>query len=292
MYNLKMEMQHEEEEYIHNAIIPPPVLTDADTKTTRIMIDSKDRDTVLFPDQNCYEVRFDDDIEDVMSVQLQSIDIPLSSYMINKYFNTFTLSFDNTDNNVVLDYGDYTPAEFADMVTTKMNAISNKHFHVEYVTFTDNFKISANSSFSISFKKQDDNASLHSLFGFNHDTYTAIQVGSQYVIKSLYRKNFKFNNYLVMSIDQFDLLKSNNNNIHRTFAVIVENYSNINIGDLPQLLKTFTPPIARIARIKISFKDRFGNPYDFQNIDHRIELIFTSFKQKRKYQNLFINRGS
>lgn len=95
-----------------------------------------------------------------------------------------------------------------------------------------------------------------------------------------------------MNIDQFDILKSNNNDIHRTTAIIIDNYSNINMGDTPHLIKKFTPPISRLSRIKVSFTDKFGNPYDFQNMDHRIELIFKSFTQKRKYQNLFINRGS
>ena len=264
---------------------------DSNIKSTRIVIDSKDRDISLFPEQNSYSIRFDDDIEDVMSVQVQSIDIPMSSYMINRYFNTFTLIIEGTEYNVTLDYGDYNPIEFATMVTNKMNEVYNS-FLVEYVPRLDNFKFSSTITFSISFKKQDIKSSLHSIFGMRQDIYAAIPSGLQYVINSTYRKNFKYNNYMIMNIDQFDILKSNNNDIHRTTAIIVENYSNVNMGDTPELIKSFTPPISRLSRIKLSFTDRFGNPYDFQNIDHKIELVFKSFKQKRKYQNLFINRGS
>lgn len=283
-----MESQHDEreQEFFNNAIIPPPQNTpsiETNTKTTRIVIDSKDRDVTLFPEPNSYEVRFDDDIEDVMNMQMISIDIPLSSYMINKYFNTFTLIVDDESRNIVLEEGDYTEQELASHITD----VINTNINVTYNSKKDGFVFTGTTPFSISFKNQSANNSLHSMLGFKHDIYTSDGAN---IIKSPHRKNFNFNNYIVMSIDQFDLLKSNSNNLHRTFAVIVKSYYDINMGDIPQLIKYCTPPIARLSRIKISFKDRFGNPYDFQNLDHRIELLFTSFKQKRKYQNIFLNR--
>lgn len=283
-----MESQHDEreQEFINNAIIPPPQNTpsiETNTKTTRIVIDSKDRDVTLFPEPNSYEVRFDDDIEDVMNMQMISIDIPLSSYMINKYFNTFTLIVDDESRDIVLEEGDYTEQELASHITD----VINTNINVTYNSKKDGFVFTGTAPFSISFKNQSANNSLHAMLGFKHHIYTSD--GSN-IIKSQHRKNFNFNNYIVMSIDQFDLLKSNSNNLHRTFAVIVKSYHDINMGDIPKLIKYCTPPIARLSRIKISFKDRFGNPYDFQNLDHRIELLFTSFKQKRKYQNIFLNR--
>ena len=287
-----MESQHDintEQEFINNAIIPPPQNTpsiETNTKTTRIVIDSKDRDVNLYPEPNSYEVRFDDDIEDVMNMQLVSIDCPLSSYMINKYFNTFTLIVNNESRDIVLEEGDYTEQELATHITDMLN-VASSGFLVTYTSKKDGFIFTGTAPFSISFKNQSIKNSLHSMLGFKHETYIS---NSSNVITSPYRKNFNFNNYIVMSIDQFDLLKSNSNNLHRTFAVIVKSYYDMNMGDIPQLIKYCTPPIARLSRIKISFKDRYGNPYDFQNIDHRIELLFTSFKQKRKYQNIFLNR--
>ena len=284
-----MESQHDintDQEFINNAIIPPPQnepFIEKNTKTTRIVIDSKDRDLNLFPAPNSYEVRFDDDIEDVMTMQLISIDIPLSSYMINKYFNTFTLN----SQDIILEEGDYTDQELAQHITERIVTLTGVPIVVTYTSKKDGFIFTGTSPFSISFKTQKPGNSLHSMLGFKHETYTS-DVSN--VITSPYRKNFNFNNYIVMCIDQFDLIKSNSNNLHRTFAVIVKSYYDMNMGDIPQLIKTCTPPIARLSRIKISFKDRYGNPYDFQNIDHRIELLFTSFKQKRKYQNIFLNR--
>lgn len=283
-----MEIQNEHAEYIHNAIIPPPENMESETRYTRIIFDSKDRDTGLYPEPNNYEVRFDDDIEDVTSVQLVSVDAPLSSYMINKYFDTFTVTIGGAAQDVVLDHGDYEPGAFAQMVEAKLDTLGA--FRVTYVATTDNFKIESNVPFSISFPQSN---SLHQVFGFKKAEYTAVASGDlafPYVVRSEYRRNFLFNNYMVLSIDSFDVNKSNGNVLHRTFAVVSKNYWDINFSDDPKIIKNFTPPIPRLARVKVSFVDRFGNPYDFQNFDHRIELVFSSFKQKRKYQNIFLNR--
>lgn len=281
-----MDLQNEQDEYIHNAIIPPPQNMEMDTRYTRIIFDSKDRDTSLYPEPNRYEVRFDDDIDDVVSAQLVSVDAPLSSYMINKYFNTFTLTISGTSYDVMLDQGDYEPAAFAAMVRAKMDAINNS-FEVEYVTATDNFIFKGSVAFSISFPQAN---SLHQVFGFKKAEYVSSATGSApypFIVRSEYRRNFGFNNYMVMNIESFDVNKSNGNVLHRTFAVITKNYWDINFSDDPKIIKTFTPPIPRLARVKVTFVDRFGNPYDFQNYDHRIELLFASYKQKRKYQNIF-----
>ena len=90
-----------------------------------------------------------------------------------------------------------------------------------------------------------------------------------------------------MNIESFDVNKSNSNTLHRTTAILGEPYVRLSLADIPNVVKRFSPTIPRLARIKVTFTDRFGNLYDFQNIDHRVDIVFTSFKQKRKYQNIF-----
>lgn len=285
-------MQHED--YVQAAIIPPPITYnhENDIKYTRIVFDSKDRDVELFPEPNNYEVKFDDDIEDVLSVQLLSIDVPLSTYMINKYFSKLTFQTGASPVTVDLYHGDYTNTGLADMITSRMNSVASNNFLVEYDSIKDNYVFRSKVSFSVHFPEKN---SLHMLLGFKNKTYTSIvdtsgPAGYGHIIKSEFRKNFKFNNYIIMTIEQFDLIKSNSNILYKTFAVIPDNYSNLNISNEPKIIKSFTPPVPRIAKIKISFMDRYGNLYDFQNIDHRIELLFASHKQARKYQNIFVNR--
>lgn len=268
--------------YKQHALIPP---SQADrhiaTKHTRIVIDSKDRNTTYYPEPNCYEIKLDDDIEDVTSVQLLNIDLPLPNYLINKYFNTFQIIISPQGAiDVVLDNGNYSAIELAQHITTKLNMIPgiSQTFEVLYDNKKDNYIFSSSSGFALSFEEPN---SLDRLLGFKSKIY--ITNTSPFQIASEYRRNFEYNNYVIMKIAQFDINKSSGNTLHRTFAVIGPHYRQLNISDDPKIIKTFTPALARLASIRVSFVDRFGNPYDFQNMDHRFELLFTSHKTKIKY---------
>ena len=77
------------EDYYKNAVIPPPeddLFYEGNTRNTRIVVDSKERNLTLFPEPNNYEIVFDDDINDVASVKLINIQLPMNTYLINKYF--------------------------------------------------------------------------------------------------------------------------------------------------------------------------------------------------------------
>jgi hypothetical protein len=115
--------------------------------------------------------------------------------------------------------------------------------------------------------------------GNNHDN----------VIQSPYRKNFDYNKYIYLVIDQFDLNKGNAKPINKSYAALTKQYTQLSINDKPKIVKYFSPTIPRLSKLSISFYDRYGNKYDFQNQDHRLEFLFTSFKQKSKYQNIFEN---
>lgn len=298
-------------EYEKNAIIPPPSgnLGDHNMRYTRMIIDSKDRDVNLFPNPNQYEVRLEDDIEDVATVSLLCMNVPLPMYLVNKYFKTFLLIVEGSPIEITLTEGDYSPVALATLITSKLNAaMGSTVFNVEYDTTSDKFTFTGNVDFSISFESlteytirqepasdskaarlasaKRDTKSLHMLLGFTQAEYTTNYVGGPYpyAITAPYRRNFAYNNYAVMRIDQFDVNKSPGNTLHRTFAVVVNNYNDWSLGEDLSVTKNFTPPLARLAKLRVSFLDRYGNLYDFQNQDHRFELLFSSHKEKRKYK--------
>jgi hypothetical protein len=150
-------------------------------------------------------------------------------------------------------------------------------FGVQYIASTDNFTFTCTSPFTFLFENKTN--PLNQLLGFGLKNYTSVAN----TLSSIYRKNFKYNNYIIMDIDQFDVLKSSDRDLNKSFALIPVNYNSLNICDLYDYKKVFNPPLGKLLKIHIHFYDRFGNPYDFQNMDHRFELIFESFKLKRKY---------
>jgi hypothetical protein len=272
------------EEYNKRAIIPPPETPVENTKYTRIVIDSKDRIKSLYPYPNSYEIKLDNEVQDVISAKLISADIPLSMYMINQYFDRLTIIVNATTYNIQLEHGDYNAVDLATMMTNKLNEQFSSTFYVTYNNAKDNFTFAASISFSLVFGNGSN--SLDALLGFGKQTYTSSATGSSpynNIVRSVYRKNFHFNNCLIMYIDQFDNYKSPSVKMDRSFAIVPSIYNNLNISDYAELVKTFSPPIPRLDRLIISFLDRYGNPYDFQNVEHRFELLLTSHKQARRY---------
>lgn len=265
-----------------HAIIKPPEMPFVDTRYTRLVIDSMNRDTNTYPNPNDYYFVFDDDVNDVVSAKLVSIDIPFSTYTINMHFNTLWVSVNNgAETSVALTQGLYEKAALASMMQTQLvSAFPSASFTVTYDTLLDKFQFSANTSFSFNFKGKQN--SLDPLLGFAKKLYTS----SGNTLTAPFRCNLNYNNYIIMCIDQFDNNKSNAKPLNKSFAVFSKDY-NLSVGDEPNIMKKFSPPMARLAKLHLTFFDRFGNLYDFQNMDHRIEILLQSYKQRGKYNNIF-----
>lgn len=280
-------ISHSKDDYYKNSVIKPPedsLFYEGDTRTTRIVIDSKDRNKTVFPEPNKYENVFDDDINDVISVQLLNISLPLSTYLINKHFNSITLIVGGTEYTAQLAVGNYDATELATEIATKLNATSSGiTFTVTYLSKTDNYSIQGSGAFSIDFSQKN---SLGLLLGFKDKLITSDGTNN---ITSEFRKNFEYNNYAVMFVDQAEINKNQNNPLNKSFAIINKDYSKLNISDDPMIIKSFSPPLNKLAKLRFTFYDRYGNLYDFQNQDHHMELLFKSHKQKRKYGSILKN---
>ena len=279
--------QMDDRDYFKYSIVKPTVDNTPLEKYTRVIVDSRIRNKTLFPNPNDYEISLDDDINDVIKAQLIYMDMPFSAYMINDSFDKLYLTVGGTPYTLSLPHGDYyTAASFTTMLQTALDdVIGSSVITVTYIESTDKFKFEAVSgSFSINFLGKVNTIATY--LGFRDDTdYNS----SASIIYSAYRKNFDFNNYIIMDIDQFDLLRSSDSELNKTFAVIPKVNSLVALLHQPYI-KFFSTPIARLNKLRIRLYDRFGNPYDFQNQDHRFELLITGYKQKGKYHNMsFVN---
>lgn len=268
-------------DYEKSAVIrPPPEDVQALSRFTRVVVDSKDRNMELFPTPTQYEVPLEDDIEDVIGAEIVIADVPFSSYLVNQYNNTFILSSIYT---ISIPHGDYTPVSLSQIVAQVMNdAQTEQTFQVTYDSITDKFTISSNMPFSLEFGENNTymKNGFGRMFGFGPNTYVANNLNT---IIAPYRKNFTHANYIIMHIDQMSVNNSVNNATHKSFAVLQRNYTQLNIYTPLTIKKTFNPPIGRLSKLRISFKDYDGNPYDFQNYEHRLDILFESRKHLRRY---------
>jgi hypothetical protein len=271
-------------------IMPPEAIYDTDVQKryTRVIVDSKDRNTQLFPNPNIYEIALDDDIEDVLTAELININIPFTQYLVNNTYKTFQVIRNSTTYDVVLPIGDYSATDLAQVTATTLNAIENI-YDVQYSSLTDNFVFKASQPFTIIFPTP-----IAKLYGYDiNKPYASTASGSSpftQIVKAPFRKDFAYNDYIVMTIDQFDINKSTNNQLLKSFALLSPTMNSTQVASDQQVKKRFSPPLARLHKLRIKFYDRFGNPYDFQNSDHYFQILFESYKQKRKYQNIFRDR--
>lgn len=279
-----------DEEYDKYSVIkPPPEYVGDVEKYTRVIIDSRVRNTNLFPNPNDYEVPFEDDINDVITAELLYIDIKFTAYTINQYFNKLVINYGGTDHNIILDTGDYDNTTLKAEIQSKMDtALGSGVVTISDLTKRGGYTFTSASVFTLKFAQQTNTIGL--LLGFR-DTKDYLASGTgPYTVDSEFRKNFEYNNYIIMDIEQFDLLKSIDKNLNKTFAIISNNNVNIaNFSDSTNYIKKFSPPIPRLNKLRIRLYDRFGNNYDCQNMDHRFELSIKSHRQHRRYGNIFAN---
>ncbi len=275
--------------YEKYSVIKPPAEFFGDNKRiTRIVVDSRIRDQNLFPTPNEYDIPFDDDINDVVSAQLVYIDMPFPNYLINKFFNQLTISVGGIDTTITLDEGEYTDAQLLAEFQSKIDsALGTNFIIISHTNRTDKYTFTSASQFTLKFANKTNTLAL--LLGFSRiKDYTSTWDGvSAFTLTGDFRRNLNFNNYIIMDIEQFDILKSIDRDLNKSFAMIPRNYDTLNLADNPQYIKYFSPPIPKLTKLRVRLYDRFGNPYNFHNQDHRFEIELTSFKQRRKYGNIF-----
>lgn len=277
-------------DYIQNAIIPPPESFFGDQQSKhRIVIDSRLRDTTLFPNPNRYDIRLEDDITDAIHAQLIYLDLPScvsNPFTIDSNFNTLYI-YDGTSTvyPVVLDQGIYsTAADLQTEIQTKLTAaVPSPAITVAYVPKTDIFRFTSASPFGIRHLNRQNHIALLLGMDPNKDVNASIDpLSGLYTINAPYRWNPSYNDYIIMVIDDFGMLSSIDSQLNNSFALISRRnrYQQLHINDRPEYIKKFTPPIARLARLRVTFYDKFGNLVDFSNQDHRFELLIHCCNRK------------
>jgi hypothetical protein len=132
------------------------------------------------------------------------------------------------------------------------------------------------------FQINDGNKSINKVLGLDKSVVYNSDVANN--ITPPYRINLTDNRYIVLSMEQVSLNNSSTSSIHKSFALLNTNMLQLNyINSATKIIKYLNPPIARLTKIRISFTDYYGNLYDFQNHDHRIELVFESRKHLSRF---------
>ena len=269
-------------DYEGNALIKPPFeqlknIRDTTRKTTRVVIDSRDRDMSIYPNPASYCIELQDDIEEVTSAELCVAKVNLCAYNISTINNTIVLN--NTTYTVTP--GDYNATTLLTALNTNAQ-LDGDGYWVSYDAITDKYTISSNQPFTL-----ESTTTMSKVLGYvTLRAYNAVfnSGTNTYSLTSPYRLNFKENEYIILNIDQLTLNNSVNPILHKSFGIIHKSYLETNYNqNTHKTIKYLNPPIARAHKLKITFRDYYGNLYDFQNQDHVLEIVFESHKHLSRY---------
>ena len=275
-------------------IKPPDANKENAIKYVHYVIDSRDRNISLFPNPSKYEVILFENMQDVRSLKLLAADVPFSRYNIHKHNNVLYLSIGiDPILEITLIEGFYKNER--DIVNALRENLDPYNIQLVYNDITKKITFISSSSFSFFFKgfltkhsnEQDDHIKktncMNNVLGFGIKDYTAgFKDDGVYSITSEYPMSLDSDNYIIMKINSADTYVSNSSYANKSFSIINKPSGDLNNNYLEQNIKIFNPPLPFFQRLKISFHDYYGNLYDFNNIDHRIELQFGLIKQGRK----------
>ena len=271
--------------------------------TERVVIDSRDRDLALFPSPNRYDVRLHEDIFDVRSIKLLVADVPFCTYTVNANNRFVPLRMAGGLRVAELPIGDYQPTELADQLATSLTLAAGDTFAVEYVPRTDNFVVTYSPSpspppsgptpppyFELAFATwegslptgRSSRGTAARLLGFSPaKDYVAEADGT---LRSPFRKDFwTGSRYIVLNMQPAEVLMAFSSNLEKSFAVLQSREVELcESHDVPYE-KVWNPPYTRLSRFSLTFTDYDGRPWDFQNQEHRLELL-VEHENMRKYQ--------
>jgi hypothetical protein len=282
--------------YIQNAIhASGPAY---DIRQVRLVVDSRERNTRLFPHPNSYEINIPNAIMNVSRMKLIASSFPFSSYLINANNNLLHFRVGATDYTAAVEVGDYSSGtDLADAIEAALNAAYGATaFEVTHETRKDNFKFRSTAAFTLLFAGttfvhpfNDNNdvayreKTIAQVIGFANTDYASsvVSANNAYIntVLSPFKKNFDLNDQLVVNVEMAQLNKSTAEAVNESFAIISKGGvfdSKAMIYDTHQICKLFTPPIKRLTKLKVWITDYYGNAYDFQNQNHRMEFLIDS----------------
>lgn len=264
-------------------------------------INSEDREVKLYPNPSKYVIKLKEVYKNVTSVTLFNACIPNTSYLVNTNNNILHLSITNIEYKLEIPVGDYTASNLAVALETALQTL-DVNFTVTLNTLTNKFTMTNTSAFDLLFIGSSEfhndhkrntylKRSIGKIIGFPKQNFTGLLT---YTAPNKY--NLSSDPYTVLKIRELENVSSNSTHIDRAFAVIpmtyphnTKNYVLSSHSGYTPYIKYFNPPLARLDRLTIEFKDSCGNTIDFNGIENFMEFRIMSMNNPGKYDPSVVN---
>ena len=270
------------------------------------MIDSRNRDLRSFPSPNHYEVILDNEIKDVVTLRLSFVDIPCPGYNVNISNNILPIRMGSSPS---LTFAEVEPGEYdsgADLVVaveTALNIAAGTQFVVVWDAMKDQIVISSGQTdFALLFSEKP-TKTMARVLGFEPgvDVTSVEEVGQGGELLHTARAPFRVDmwadkRFIVMNMwnPAIELIFAPSPTVDRAFTVLSiprcrkDKQQHIMLTDSEFAsggsgIKKWTPPLSRLRRIGVTFRDEKGILFDFQNQDHRLEFVVDTLPITQRY---------
>ena len=269
-------------DYSKTALIPPPENREKNTRVNFLVIDSRDRDALVYPNSSNYSVDFDDPYTDIVSAELIFARLPLSDVNVAAYNDVVRLvSTSSPPMTFTLPHGLLGGQEIADLLNVAFSGLVSTAFSSSTRRFTLTSLL--NEPFFLDLSMPN---SAKTLLGFSTLTkkVASVYAAPDHVLTSSFEALTNQSlNYALMFIDNFNNVKSANSPTNNAFAVIDKSLTQSSGDDRPIAKKYFNPPLPFLQRLKVRFIDYYGNPYEFADEEHCFTLKLECMKNSSKY---------
>lgn len=237
----------------------------------------------MYPLANHYEIILDEAVHDVTTLKLLVADVPFVSYLVSSVNSAIQTNINGSATRLkaVVATGDYpVGTDLKTAVLTALQATTTSNtFTTSYLVPTDNISVSCDAPFTLTFPAT---GSVALEMGFAvGTTVSSVPVGNTNTILPPFRRNQHLNPSVILSIYPACVNTSITDTINQSFAIVSPNRNALSAAGERFPQKTFHPPIARFSRLIVDFVNYDGSPVDFQNHEHRIEVLLLSLRSAK-----------
>ena len=264
------------------------LLQDSFSKTSEhikneiVVIDSRDRDITSYPINSNYQIDLDEEYKNILSVELVSIDIPKTQYLINNTNNLLYFKVSGNIYTATVTMGNYTITELLSALKASMDPLSSQTFTITNSTITNKITIAAGTTFDLLFV--DKTQHMGKLLGFN----TTSNIIGQSTVVAPNQYDLNGPTYMILHINEFENLFGKKSSVKKGFAKIPldttqTEYKYFKNTQDYHVIKEFTPPLAKLSQLNIRFLNYDGEEYDFGGLEHSMVLKIRRYNQSMGY---------
>ena len=279
---------NKQNEHDYNPVIikPPDRNKTHGTITKTLVIDSRDRDYLKYPDSNSFKVEITEEFRDVTSLELVYGQIPNCNYNINKNNNMFYISEDTEITSVKIPEGQYTNNNLMNVLNGQNgNLLKDLNSKYNFSRDKNNMKLRIQSNnfdnfiYNLNYELNNDcnSCQIRSIdrkLGFLNKTYKSNTIDLSYIYVNknniIYQNKLSANDYKLYKITA---QSSTNKILDFRQVFVINDYIILNAGNIKYSCRIHN--ILNENTIEIESLDN-NNPIAlFGNIFQNMNILFS-----------------